>query len=92
VVTKEVVADQIDRQTGNHGLGLLARVLFYASDQADVRSWNLLPQTLQILRIPVEPGNHTVRVLPVGASPLGEKTVAAGKGRKVFVNFRYIPE
>jgi hypothetical protein len=62
------------------------------SDQADVRSWNLLPRDLQIVRIPVEPGNHTVRLQPVGAAAAGrEKTVQVRKGQKVFVNFRYMP-
>ena len=91
VVVKEVVADQIGRQTGSRALGALARLAFYASDQADVRSWNLLPRDLQIARIVVQPGLHTIKLQPLGADALVEKTVQLLKGQKVFVNFRYMP-
>jgi len=63
----------------------------YVSDQADVRSWNLLPKDLQILRIGVDPGTYQVRALPVGAPPIPEKMIQVGPGKKVFVDFRYTP-
>jgi len=91
IVAKEVVADQIGRRTDSPLLWFLTRVALYAGDQADLRSWNLLPRDLQIARIPVEPGVHTVKVKPVGFTELGEKTVEVAAGKKVFVNFRYIP-
>jgi uncharacterized protein len=91
VVAKEVVAHQIEKSTGNQGWGMLASLVLHAADQADVRSWNLLPRDLQVIRVPVEPGNHTVSVNPIGAAPSGEKTVSVKKGQKVFVTFRYIP-
>lgn len=91
VVAKETVAYGIARQTHSPILGGLARLIFYVSDQADVRSWNLLPRDLQILRIVVDAGTYTVRLLPTGAAALPEKTVQVGPGKKVFVNFRYIP-
>lgn len=90
VVTKEVVADQIERRT-DPLIGFLARVIFYASDQADLRSWNLLPRDLQIFRTTLDPGTYTVALVPVGAQPLSEKVVQVAAGRKVFVNFRYMP-
>jgi hypothetical protein len=91
VVVKEVAADQIERATKSELAGFLARVFFYASDQADLRSWNLLPKDLQVARVVVAPGLHTVSVDPVGAEPVGEKTVHVAAGKKVFVNFRYTP-
>ncbi|MBY0470378.1 hypothetical protein K2X30_04355 [bacterium] len=92
VVAKEVVADQIDKNTGNQGWGALARLILYSADQADLRSWSLLPRDLQMARFTVEPGTHTVRVSPIGdGASIPEKTVQVGKGQKVFVNFRYIP-
>lgn len=91
VVAKEVVADQIGRRT-NAIVGAVAKIFFYVSDQADVRSWNLLPRDLQLTRILVDPGTYVVRVHPIGAAGgLKEKTVQVGAGKKVFVNFRYIP-
>jgi hypothetical protein len=91
VVAKEVVADQVEKRTKSPFLGFLARVGMYASDQADVRSWNLLPRDLQILRIPIEAGTYTVSLDPVGVPPLPPKTIQVGPGKKVFVNFRYMP-
>ncbi len=91
LVAKEVVADQIERRTQSPLAGFLARVAMYASDQADCRSWNLLPRDLQMARIPVRPGTHVVRALPVGAAALAEKTVSVAAGQKVFVSFRYMP-
>ena len=91
VVAKEVLADQIERKTNSPLLGLVARVAFYVSDQADLRSWNLLPKDLQLARFVVSPGTYTIKLLPNGAGALPEKTVHVQKGKKIFVNFRYMP-
>jgi hypothetical protein len=92
-VVKEVVANQVEERTQSRALGALTELLLFAADQADVRSWNLLPHDLQILRIPVTPGQKTVRLKPVGAaeSTVMEKTVQVAAGKKVFVCFRYMP-
>jgi hypothetical protein len=91
IVAKEGVAYAVERQTNSPILGLLTKVALYASDQADVRSWNLLPKDLQVLRVTVDPGTYRVRALPVGADALPEKIVQVESGKKVFVNFRYTP-
>lgn len=91
VVTKEVVANQIGKQTNSPGLGLLASFIFHASDQADLRSWHLLPRDLQIARVVVDPGVHDVKIMPVGAASSLAKTVHVEAGQKVFVGFRYDP-
>jgi len=91
-VAKEAAAYGIEKATDSPLLGLAAKVFFYASDQADLRSWNLLPRDLQIARIPVQPGLRSVRIEPEGRpSQAMEKTVQVGRGKKVFVNFRYMP-
>ncbi len=91
VVAKEVIAHQVEEQSKSPLLGLLTRAALYASDQADLRSWNLLPKDLQMIRVPASPGAHTIRVLPEGASPLPEKTVQVEAGQRVFLSFRYTP-
>jgi len=91
VVAKESLAYGISKQTNSPLIGLLAKIAMYASDQADLRSWNLLPKDLQLLRVPVGPGTYTVRVIPSGASSLPSKTIQVGAGKKVFVSFRYMP-
>jgi len=38
-----------------------------ATERADLRSWSTLPQTIEVLRIPVQPGVHDLTVnLPGG--------------------------
>jgi hypothetical protein len=91
VVAKEAVGYEVGKATKSPLLGALAKLALYASDQADCRSWNLLPKDLQLLRIPVDPGTYQLRVLPVGAAALPAKTVMVVKGQKVFVDFRYMP-
>ncbi len=94
VVAKEVVGDQIARRTNNPLLGFAAKAFFYVSDQADVRSWNRLPRDLQIARLVVDPGTYEVSATPLGAfsgAALPPRTVQVQAGKKVFVNFRYMP-
>lgn len=91
IVAKETAAYGIEKATKSPLLGLAAKIAMYVSDQADVRSWNLLPKDLQVLRVPVEPGAYTVQVLTSNSVSLPSKTVQVGAGKKVFLNFRYMP-
>lgn len=56
VVAKVALSDEIERQTRSPLLGALARNILFVSDQADLRSWNLLPRDLQVARIAVPRG------------------------------------
>ncbi len=96
LIVKETLADQIERSTKSPLAGFLARVAMYASDQADCRSWALLPKDLQMARLEVQPGVHEIRLTPLGPfgerlEPLPGKVVSVAAGQKVFVNFRYLP-
>jgi hypothetical protein len=90
-VTKAVVADQVRKRTNSEALGFLTEVALIISDQADTRSWNLLPRDLQVLRVPVKAGAHEVRVRPIGAAELPSRSVQVEAGKKVFLSFRYLP-
>ncbi len=90
-VVKHTIGNIIDSKTGNSGLGSLVALALYAADQADTRSWNLLPKSLEITRIPVTAGTYTVALHPIGAGALPPKTVQVKSGEKIFVNFRYMP-
>ncbi len=92
IVAKEVVGNAIDRQTGNSGIGQLIKLALYVSDQADTRSWNLLPKDLQVARFSVKGGTNSVKIKPVGSpADLPAKTIQVKPGEKVFVTFRYMP-
>ncbi len=91
IVAKEAVAYGVEKQTNSPILGLLTRAVFYLSDQADVRSWNLLPRDFQVLRVGVAAGTYSVKLFPIGSEILLEKIIQVEAGKKVFVNFRYMP-
>ncbi|MDR3606713.1 MAG: hypothetical protein P4M08_04945 [Oligoflexia bacterium] len=91
MVAKGAVGYGVARMTNSPVLGELAGWILYKADKADLRSWNLLPQTLQVLRIPVEPGTYDIQVRPGRYGALSPKTVQVAPGKKVFVDFRYMP-
>ncbi len=70
-VAKKVVADQIRQK--DQTLGLLADIAMQVSDRADLRNWSLLPQSIQIVRIPVPPG--TYRMTIQGVDVTGQPTI-----------------
>ncbi len=92
VVVKHTIGNIIDQNTHNSGLGGLVALALYAADQADTRSWNLLPKDLEVARIPVSAGTYTVTLRTIGGpGALPPKTIQIKNGEKVFVNFRYMP-
>lgn len=54
------------------------------TEQADTRSWVLLPSDIWIARIPVEPGDYEVVVRPKGGPPVSLGNVHVEFGGKVF--------
>ena len=88
IVAKEVVADQIRQK--NELLGFIAWIFFHASDRADLRQWSLLPQTIQVIRVPLNPGKYeySLKGLDFGGRPTNEnlssQSVEIKAGRKVF--------
>ncbi len=88
-VAKEIVADQIRQK--NEALGALALIAMHVSDQADLRQWSTLPESFQIARLSLSPGDHQLSV--VASGPSGEKTIFDDKihikkGKKTFVSER----
>lgn len=91
VVAKAVVADQFRQK--DKVLGELAWIAMNLADQADLRQWSMLPQTIQLARAKVKPGEYKVRVLYksgsgalLGEGPEQQVTISANK--KVFLNYR----
>ena len=87
-VAKYLIADQIGRNDSL--LGLAAYVALLAADQADCRSWQLLPQSLQVARIALDPGSYRLS-LHTSRGVLQEKMIVLDKKQKVFVNMRFTP-
>lgn len=92
VVAKEIIGNQVAKQTKNEGLGLLVKFALYAADEADIRSWNLIPQSFQIARFPVDPGQHKIDLNLRGAmSKVDRPGIEVKSGEIVVLNFRYSP-
>lgn len=89
---KAVVADQIRQK--NELLGFIAWVGMNVSDQADLRQWSTLPQTIQIARFWVKPGTYRLNLegLTGSATPTGEKrdgvVIQVKPGRSSFTFWR----
>lgn len=92
IATKAVVADQVRQKNGL--LGDLLWIGMNLADQADLRQWSTLPETLQVARLWVRAGQYTVRVKTLDPShqPTGENmeplSVKVLPKRKTFVNWR----
>jgi hypothetical protein len=93
-VVKNVAAEVIRKK--NETLGQIAYALAWLSEQADLRSWNLLPKDLQVIRIPVQNYRkntlHTIELKLSNGETLPAKTVQISHPEdQVFVTFRSIP-
>lgn len=89
IVAKEVVADQIRQK--NELLGAVAAIAMHASDQADLRQWSTLPDSFQISKMALPPGEHQIRLLAQGSSgetELWDGKIEIKKGKKTFVTDR----
>lgn len=62
---------------------IVGNVFTALTERADTRSWTLLPAQIQIVRLPLPPGTHDVRVAAEGGEAktldLGEVTVRPGR-------------
>lgn len=94
VAVKAVVADQIRQK--NEALGAIAWVAMNLADRADLRQWSTLPDTFQIARVLVKPGQYKVRAQGLNvlgdetAEQMPEREVEVKAGRKAFVSWRSV--
>lgn len=89
---KEVLADQVRQK--NELLGAVAWVALHASERADLRQWSTLPQTIQVMRIPLKPGTHKVSIQGYSydgtatEDRLQEREIQVQAGKKKFLVWR----
>ena len=92
VATKAVLADQLRQQNG--ALGLVAWVALNAADQADLRQWSTLPQTLQIARVPIKAGKYKFKAIGIDGAgnntgdQMPEREIIVKPGEKTFLSWR----
>ena len=90
LATKGLIAAGIGNATDNSDLGWLAFYVLALTDQADLRSWRTLPESLYMIRLPLPAGDYPVRLdvlsrsgIPMASHDFGVVTVKAKK--KVFL-------
>ena len=94
VVVKEVIADQVAKQTNSEALGLLTSFVLHATDSADLRSWSTLPARLQLARAIVPAGRHDLTLDMVSSFGAEQKAVKrwtgveVKPGETVFLDYR----
>lgn len=92
IATKAVVADQLRQK--NKLAGDLYWIFSNVTDVADTRQWSTLPESLQIIRIPMEAGKYKINLqgLYLNYAPSGEEKelveVDLKPGRKTFLTWR----
>lgn len=87
-VAKEVVADQIRQK--DKVLGDLAWIVMVASERADLRNWSLLPETVQVLRLPVDENQTHLKLLGLNyndqvSEDLGTIDLSAQPQKKIYL-------
>ena len=95
-ITKAVAADQIRQK--NEALGNLAWIVMNVADQADLRQWSTMPETIQVARLRLKPGTYTVKIQGLtsreGGGPSGENHVVqklvVKPNKKTFINWRSV--
>jgi uncharacterized protein len=60
-VAKQLAARKAEKELGP-AAGLLAQVTALVTEQADLRSWTMLPEQVLMAVIPAEPGRHHVEI------------------------------
>lgn len=83
-VVKEGAAHTVSKE--DKALGQILRVLLHSSDWADLRHWSTLPESLQVARLELEPGQHEVTMRAGGV--LRKETISLLPGQKKFIFMR----
>lgn len=88
---EKVVETQVRQNYGDLAAGLLAlagNIFNIASERADVRSWQTLPNTIRIARLDLDPGSYDLFIedqdqarVPVEKRGLGRVSLQAGETR-----------
>jgi len=88
MVVKEKAAQEAEKRGGGL-MGLAFKIGGMVSEVADTRSWSSLPQEIQLVRIPLAPGNYNARIEIMGRGGVIDSmnhTVSVKKNRLTFVS------
>lgn len=82
VAAKESIASNMEDPLAE----TLTRIVFFLTEEPDTRAWQTLPGSLTMIRAPLLPGAHQLRVSRSGRGdiPLPEITVESGAPRRYY--------
>lgn len=91
IAAKAVVSDQIRQKDST--LGALAWIAMNVADRADLRQWGMIPDKIQMARIPVVNGTYNLILKGIGRDNLPKSTkkfdnLVVERNKKVFVIWR----
>ncbi len=93
LLAKERLRRKMKQQGGDIG-NILASLYNLASEHADTRSWQTLPQNIQILRVSLPPGQHQLAVAGVDGAVSLDVTIYSGRitlaNMTSFGDFSYV--
>jgi hypothetical protein len=90
--SKEAIARAVGRNN-EAWVEALTRLVLFLTEEPDTRSWQTLPASLALLRIPLKPGKHNIRALILGkrGAPIEEITLPelfVSSGQKIYYSIR----
>ncbi|MFO7558998.1 MAG: hypothetical protein R6X10_09235 [Desulfobacterales bacterium] len=90
LAAKEVVMRQIGKDQDDI-IKLLLRIAFMVMEEPDTRSWQTLPAKLSLIKMPLEPGVHKIRVQIRGGGSMKDidlPEIEFSRGQRVFYSLR----
>ena len=88
-------AKEVKKERGD-GMGFLVSVvgslLHFATERADLRSWITLPQSIEVLRVPVEAGDHHIGLQIPGGQYVDLGNHSFQPGKPVLITVRTLKQ
>jgi len=88
-------AKEVKKERGD-GMGFLVSVvgslLHFATERADLRSWITLPQSIEIMRVPVEAGDHHIGLQIPGGRYVDLGNHSFQPGKPVLITVRTLKQ
>ena len=90
VIAKEAIAQKVESEA-DAMVSLVTRLVLIAMEEPDTRSWQTLPASNSLLRLPLEPGTYRLTVKIKGGGPsnaIDLPPITMEKGRRIFFALR----
>ncbi len=83
---KEAISQAVERKN-DELIGVLLRTAFFLMEEPDTRCWETLPAFLKLLKIPLPPGTHHIKVRIDGYETV-LPAIKISSGRRVYHSIR----